>query len=138
MIVPSTEICLGFVCWDTPDIRADTRTGIELSGRVEAYAGIGLDTSISSGGIFTKLDIAPTARAILPERSYTYDSFRPRVEMDWNVTSDSGFSLPSLNLNPHISLGLDFSGTLKAALPPFGQSQSPLPEIKFDLDQGLL
>ena len=55
VIIPSKRLCVdtlffGRKCWNTPEVTADTRSGVKMDGSVSAYAKVGTDFGWRSGG----------------------------------------------------------------------------------------
>ena len=133
VIVPSEEICLLGRCWDTPEITADTRSGVKMSGNIGGYAHVGTDFGWQSGGFDAQVAAGLAGVVTLPERTYAYDSFRPTASLDWTNLSQVDLTLPGVEFDPYFGLGAHFDARVTGALPALGVHGFDLPTIDFDL-----
>lgn len=133
VIIPSKKICVFGKCWRTPEVTADTRSGVEMSGSIGGFATIGTDFDWQSGGFDAQIAAGLAGNAILPEITYAYDSFRPTAELDWRNDTQLTATLPGVSFDPYFGLGLHFDAEVNGALPGLGLSGFGLPTIDFSL-----
>jgi len=102
----------------TPAVRADTRTGLKLTGTASGKAGLALDARFDAGGVAYDGDVTVRPQVAPPENISPYALFSLSGATTFKtVASDLVVTKPTFTAEADLVLNAALKGTLQAHLP---------------------